>query len=93
MKMFCHDDHLPYALWCSCKDLVPEVPGLNPGGGIFFFFFLIMTITITLIIFLIFTVGGAWAWLFWVYVLYYGGDFQTIFFCLVCWLACKKKFN
>ena len=83
MKVCCYDDHLPYTLWCSFKDLVSEVPGLNPGGGIFPPFFLIRPITITLITFFIFTVGGAWVWLFRVCI-YYGGDFQTIF---LCWLA------
>ena len=37
MKTCCYDDHLPYTLWCSCKDL-PEVPGLNPGWILFSFY-------------------------------------------------------
>ena len=57
MKVCCYDDHLPYTLWCSCKDLIPEVPGLNPGGGIFPPFFLIRPITITLITFFHFYSG------------------------------------
>ena len=45
MKTCCYDDHLPYTLWCSCKDL-PEVPGLNPGWDSFLLLFLIRPIII-----------------------------------------------
>ena len=38
MKTCCCDDHLPYTVVRTSLG-VPEVPGLNPGGGIFVSFY------------------------------------------------------
>ena len=64
MKTCCCDDHLPYTVVRTSLG-VPEVPGLNPGGGIFVSFYSSLGQLASLIFF---TVGGAWVWLFWVYV-------------------------
>ena len=63
----------------------PGVPGSNPRWNFFLLFSLIRPIIITLI--KIFTVGGAWVWLFRVYV-YNMGVISGRSFCLVYWLAC-----
>ena len=94
MKTCCYDDHLPYTLWCSCKDLAWSSRGPrfeSRGWNSFLFFFLIRPITITLInFFFIFTVGGAWVWLFWVYV-YTMGVISGQFIFLLSVLARLKK--
>ena len=75
----------PYHIHCGAvvRTLpgVSEVPGSSPRGGIFSPFFLIRPITITLFFFSFYS-----GWNLGVAVLgtciYYGGDFQTIFFLL-----------
>ena len=74
MKTCCYDDHLPYTLWCSCKDLAwsSRGPWFRILGGIFFspFFRPIITlinfysgwslgVAVLGMFFFIFTVGGA----------------------------------
>ena len=85
MKTCCYDDHLPYTMWCSCKDLAwsSRDPRFESWGWNFFSpFFLIRPITITLIIYFFFHFYSGWNLGVAVPGIYinYVGDFLTIFF-------------
>ena len=60
MKTCCYDDHLPYTLWCSCKDLAWSSRGPWFESQVFFLA-LIRPIIITLINFLFFYFYSGWS--------------------------------
>ena len=93
MKSCCYDDHLPYTLWCSCKDLAWSSRGPrfeSRGWNSFLFFFLIRPITITLIKFF-FPFYSGWSLGVAVLGIWISSTMGVIsgqfFFCLVCRLT------